>query len=122
VSFQIPACADDSWMCIEHLSNARDIAASGRFEQRDERVLLSVEALERSGEGRPTRVPVLERERVLDIAQGGLGRGIARRALEPRAGLCVVRAKRLEPALRFPLQVLEGTPGRELPDHGNLPP
>src|SRR5215831_10474999 len=43
--FEIPACADDSRICIEQFGDARDIAASGRVEQRDERVLLCVEVL-----------------------------------------------------------------------------
>jgi len=74
MAFEIPVSAGDSRIRIEQLCDARDVATCGRVEQRDERVLIGVEVLERSGECRPSRIPVLEREGVLDVAQRGIGR------------------------------------------------
>ena len=70
----------------------------------------------------PSLEAVLEGERVLDVAQGWFGGRIRDGALESRARVAVVRAKRLEPALRLPLQVLEGALRRESPGHHTFLP
>jgi hypothetical protein len=73
-------------------------------------------------ERRPTGETVLQRKRALYVAQGGHSGGIRQCSLETSARFFDIRAKRFEPTLRFPLQVLEGAPRRELPGHGHLPP
>ena len=56
-------------------------------------------------------------ERELDITETRLSGRIWKRSLQTRARFDDIRAKRFQPALRFPLQVLEGALGREFPGH-----
>ena len=70
---------------------------------------------------RPTGEAVLTRERELHIGQGWRRRCIRQRAEKPSPRVRVVRAKRLEPALCFFLEVVEGCAGRELSRHADLP-
>ena len=62
---------------------------------------------------------------MLKVPERRLRWRVRRRSLESLAGLAaslgIVVAKSGEPALRFPLEVLEGTVRREFPDH-DLPP
>jgi len=69
----------------------------------------------------PAGESVLASERMLHIPQSRLGWCVGKGAIETSASFRVVCAKLLEPALRFPLQILEGASGRELPGHTFLP-
>lgn len=73
-------------------------------------------------ERRPSGYAMLQRERVLDVAQRGDFWGVGKGSCETSAGVGNVRAKRFQPALRFPLQVLEGALGRDLPGHDTFLP
>ena|SRR5436309_8953456 len=70
----------------------------------------------------PTRNAMLDGKRVLHIAQGCFGGRFRNGALESRTRVAVVGAKRLEPTLRLPLQVLEGALRRESPGHDTFLP
>src|SRR4051812_3707397 len=96
--------------CVVEESSNDDIARipSGRTARQS--------VLERGPSGKS----VLQRECSLNIAKRGhtgrTGR-IGKCSVEPSACIGDVVAKRGEPALRLPLEVLEGGPGRNLPRH-----
>jgi hypothetical protein len=69
----------------------------------------------------PSGQAVLAGKRVLNVAERGGRWSIRESSLETSASLSNIRAKLSEPALRFPLQILEGAPGRDLPGHAFLP-
>src|SRR6266851_5023153 len=56
----------------------------------------------------PAAVPVLARERVLDVAQSGIGGRARPGAGQPDARVTIVCAERLQPALRFLLEIVDG--------------
>src|SRR6202011_5641222 len=62
----------------------------------------------------PALNAVFQRERVLDIPQSGLSRCLRIGAAQPRTCPFVIGAQSFEPALRFLLQIVEGTRRSEL--------
>ena len=69
------------------------------------------------GELGPAGESVLARERVLHVAKRRMFGRDGERSLETSARVANVGAKRFQPALRFPLEILEGTSGRDTPGH-----
>src|SRR5258708_35608323 len=56
----------------------------------------------------PAAVPVLASERVLDVAQSGIAGRARPGARQPDARVTIVCAERLQPALRFLLEIVDG--------------
>ena len=83
----------------------------------------------RGGERLPVVEAVLARERMLNVAQSRLGRRLRNRASQPRTRVRIACAQRLQPALRFLLEIVDGahetpsfnTPGVRLPQAERRP-
>src|SRR5262249_49372818 len=122
VAGQRSALTDEVGVSVEQLGDARHVAFAGGIQQFGERAVVAGLRADCRLERRPSGMAILERECVLHIAQRWLSRWIGDDACEACSGFGVVFAKCVQPALRLPLEILEGTTGREFPAHGNLPP
>jgi hypothetical protein len=103
-----------------------DVAVSGGSKEPGERRRVDANRLcaggrHRSDEVAPTGDAEFPRKCVLHLAEPGGGRDRSDGAGEPGAGASVTDTKRLQPTLRFPLEVVNGGGGRDTPGHDPSP-
>ena len=127
VSRQRAALAHQPGVCVEQRGEADDVAGRrGRedaVERRLARSRVACGIMRGRGrlEPRPAREAELPGQRVLDVAQPGVGRRARVRAQQPRPRLRIAGAQGFQPLLRFALELIEGGRGRERAAHGHLP-